>query len=153
MKFETSKIKILRRVILLFISMLLPSLSFGQMQSKEYNYTNFSQVEIEVTKEMYELIPNEFHNHPEFGKIAYNAPCDNCFELIHERTDTTKMYVERNSNGTHFYSQAIYGLFHYEKEGRLLTYDPRLSHKGNYIYRSDNQDTPTQLDISGRNSS
>lgn len=141
------------KLLLLAGGLILGSSVLGQMESKQYNYTKFKDNVPKITEEMYHLTPKEYHDHPEFGKVAYNAPCDNCFELIHERTDSTKLYVEHNSNGTHFYSQAIYGLFHYEKEGRLLTYDPRLSHKGNYIYRSDNQDTPTQLDISGRNSS
>lgn len=139
--------------LLLAGGLILGSSVLGQMESKQYNYTKFKDNVPKITEEMYHLTPKEYHDHPEFGKVAYNAPCDNCFELIHKRTDSTKLYVEHNSNGTHFYSQAIYGLFHYEKEGQLLTYDPRLSHKGNYIYRSDNQDTPTQLDISGRNSS
>nr|WP_299207278.1 T9SS type A sorting domain-containing protein [uncultured Brumimicrobium sp.] len=141
------------KLLLLAGGLILGSSVLGQMESKQYNYTKFKDNVPKITEEMYLLTPKEYHDHPEFGKVAYNAPCDNCFELIQKRTDSTKLYVEHNSNGTHFYSQAIYGLFHYEKEGRLLTYDPRLSHKGNYIYRSDNQDTPTQLDISGRNSS
>ncbi|HZH86998.1 MAG TPA: T9SS type A sorting domain-containing protein [Brumimicrobium sp.] len=143
----------MHKLLLLSGSLILGTSVIGQMQTKQYNYTDFTQIDQEITEEMYQLIPKAFHDHPEFGKIAYNAPCDNCFELIHERTDSTKLYVERNSNGTHFYSQAIYGIFHYEKDGNQLTYDPRLSHKGNNIYRSDNQDTPTQLDINGKSSS
>src|SRR5690554_2241760 len=132
-------------LLLLAGVLILGSSDLGQMESTQYNYTRFKDNVPKITEEMYHLTPKEYHDHPEFGKVALHAPCDNCFELIHKRTDSTKLYVEHNSNGTQFYSQAVYGLFHYEIEGRLLTYDPRLSHN---IYRSDNQDTPIQLDIS-----
>ncbi|MEX1191783.1 MAG: T9SS type A sorting domain-containing protein [Brumimicrobium sp.] len=125
--------------------------TFSQMSPKAYNYNNFSEGGQEISEEMLDLIPSDYHNHPEFGKLPYNAPCDDCFELIHKRTDTTKMFVGKGTNGTHFYSQATLGLVHYEKDGRLLTYDPRLKPLSSGVYKSENQDTPTFIDINEEN--
>jgi len=117
------------------------------MSQKEYNFSTFSNDDAEITEELLKLTPADYHDHPEFGKLPYNAPCEDCFELIHERTDTTKMFVKNGSEGKHYFSQATYGLVHYEENGKKMTYDPRLRKKAIGYYESDKQDTPTFIDI------
>jgi len=121
------------------------------MTPKQFNYFSFTQNDIPViTDELRSLTPEEFHSHPEFGILPYNSPCTNCYELLQERKDSSRLFVERGTNGTHFYSQAIYGLFHYEDNGWQVTYDPRLRRVKEHVYRGDRQDTPTILDVEGQ---
>ena len=41
-----------------------------------------------------------FENHPEFGFLPFNAPCEDCFEVIEKRTSNTRYYLKENSKGT-----------------------------------------------------
>jgi hypothetical protein len=98
-----------------------------QMEANVFNPLSFTEETREITPELKKLTPAEFHNHPEFGLLPYNAPCSDCYELIHLRTDTTRMFVEKGSEGTRFYSQASYNAMSYkDAEGNYLTYDYRL---------------------------
>ena len=143
---------ILKLLTLTTLIILYSNVANAQMQEKEYNYTSFSDFSAEVTDELLELIPDDYQDHPELGTTPYKAPCDNCYELVHKRTDSTKLYVEKGSKGKHYYSQATYGLVHYEENGYMMTYDPRLRPVGNGIYRSDKQDTPTFLNVNDQSS-
>src|SRR5690554_2298727 len=100
--FETLNNHTMYKLLLLAGGLILGSFVLGQMETKQYNYTKIKNNVPMINEEMYHLTPKEYHDHPEFGKVAYNAPCHNCFELIHERTHSTTLYVEHNSNGTHF---------------------------------------------------
>lgn len=122
-----------------------------KMQPKVYNYTTFtSKASPSITDELIKLTPKAFQSHPEFGILPYDAPCENCFELIHERKDSSRMFVEKGSNGTHFYSQSIYGIFHYNENGYKISYDPRLRPVSTNLYRSDRQETPAVLNVNDR---
>lgn len=119
-----------------------------QMQPKEYNYTTFTSKSVpQISDELIKLTDKEFHSHPEFGILPYDAPCEDCFELIQERKDSSRMFVKKGSDGKHFYSQAVYGVFHYDENGHKISYDPRLRPRSNNIYRSDRQETPTILNV------
>lgn len=137
--------------LILFAFLTMPAVILSQTEVKSYNFSSFSDTSRNITEELLKLTPDEFESHPEFGQLPYNAPCKNCYELIHKRTDTTKMYVEAGSHGKHYYSQATLGLVHYEKNGQTMTYDPRLRKYGNGLYKSEKQDTPTFINVNESN--
>ena len=119
-----------------------------QMQPKEYNYTSFTSTSVpEISDELIKLTPEEFRSHPEFGILPYGAPCEDCYELIHERKNSERMFVKKGTNGAYFYSQGIYGSYHYEKNGYKISYDPRLLPVSDHLYRSNRQETPSVLDV------
>ena len=137
--------------------MILGLIGFGQtMQPKEYNHSTFKSTEKEISEELMKLVPIEFHAHPEFGILPVSAPCEDCIELIHFRTDSTRMFVKKGSGGTYFYSQAAYGNLHFKDvNGNLIAYDPNLypmSSSDNDIYRSNNQDFPLELNLEQKQS-
>jgi hypothetical protein len=121
------------------------------MSEKVYNLSTFSNDDRVVTEEMLKLTPENYHNHPEFGKLPHNAPCEDCFELIHKRTDTTKLFVKNGSDGKHYFSQATLGLVHYFENGNKMTFDPRLRKKSAGYYEGAKQGTPTFIDINQEN--
>lgn len=139
-----------------YLTMLVISFSIStaysqQMEPKVHNLNSFAQTEIEITEELKRLTPATYQSHPEFGVLPFNAPCDNCYELIHKRTLSTRMFVEKGSEGTQFYSQAAKGALHYTDEnGNLRTLDYRLQPEveGSQKYSAPHQDFPATLDAS-----
>ncbi|MBI3133281.1 MAG: T9SS type A sorting domain-containing protein [Bacteroidetes bacterium] len=123
---------------------------YGQpMASKTYNFDTFTLSGQEITEELKRLTPAEFQTHPEFGTLPYNAPCQDCYELIHERTDSTRMFVGKGAESTLFYSQAAYGKIHYtDSDGYLRTYDPRIKplYESSTVFESSHQDFPIRID-------
>ena len=139
------------KIILLLSLILFNVLLFAQsMQSYEGNYLTFRSRAPKITEELKTMTPSEFHSHPEFGILPYNAPCENCYELIHKRTDTTKYYVENGTFGGKFYSQTLLGVFHYTENDVTKTYDGHLQPLTASIYSGKNQDTPTFIDIDSK---
>lgn len=144
----------IKTALLFLISFVLYVSGISQtMTEKVNNYTTFTSTPTDITKELLNLVPEEFHNHPEFGMLPYNAPCTNCIELIHLRTDSTRMFVEKGSEGTQFYSQASYGYIHYrDEQGYLRTYDQRVipdaHHPGKFL--SIHQDFPMVIDTENK---
>lgn len=143
--------KVIFNLIVVFFSILICNCSYGQIQAKEYNYTTFTSKSVpEISDELERKTPIEFHSHPEFGILPYGAPCDDCFELLHERKDSERMFVKKGTNGSYFYSQGIYGSYHYEQNGYKISYDPRLKPVSTDLYRSSRQKTPTVLNVNER---
>ncbi len=137
----------MKRLLLLQISLFSLTLSFGQMAPKEFNLTSFRSRTPKISEELLKAVPADFYDHPEFGVLPYNAPCTDCYELIHKRTDSTRLFIAEGTGGTEFYSQAVYGIFHYPKNGRMISIDPLLLSIGGGYYESPNQAAPTFLDI------
>lgn len=131
------------------ITLFLISSAFGQneMHPRTYNYEAFSYDKPEITAELEDLTPVEYRSHPEYGILPFNAPCDNCYELLQYRKDSSRMFVEKGSEGTQFYSQKGKAPLHYQdSEGNWLYYDYRLkptSEPG--IYQAEKQDTPIEI--------
>lgn len=132
----------------------------NQLHVKVYNLESFStqQKDItkkDITKELEELTPSEFYSHPDYGYLPYNAPCEDCYELLQNRTDSARMFVEKGTNGTSFYSQKCYGIFNIKNDnGQLISIDPRLKKKSEGIYTAEKQAVlPTELNITNKQSS
>jgi len=126
----------------------------GQMNVKYYNTSNFTNTNIEITTELENLTPDEFKTHPEYGHLPYNTPCENCVELIHKRTENSRYFVTKGSEGTEFHSQTAYGALHYkDSNGDWISYDPRLFSIGNGEYIANNQLTPITFSLNNENTS
>lgn len=120
-----------------------------EMAPRAYNFYSFASTKSDASDELKKLVPASYHAHPEFGVLPYNAPCSNCYELIDKRTDSTRMFVEKGSEGTKFYSQAAYGKIHYtDADGNLIAYDPRIKpiFSGVPVFTSNHQEYPIKID-------
>lgn len=141
--------KFLKFIPFVFFAGLIFQSAFGQtMQAKSYNFQTFQPTFKDITEELDRLTPDAFQSHPEYGQLPFNAPCENCYELIHLRSDSTRMFVEKGSEGTKFYSQAAYGKLHYmDENGYLRAYDPRLKKTAgtDHTFESLHQDFPLEL--------
>lgn len=147
----------MKRILAGILTCLSGLLLYGQneMIANDFNFSDFSKVKKEVTPELNALTPQSFYNHPEYGTLYSNAPCENCYELIHKRTDSTKHFVEKGSEGTKFYIQKANGPLHYQDAaGNFLTYDGQLQPTSNpLIFTADKQDTPISLDLANQHTS
>jgi hypothetical protein len=81
------------------------------MQPTSFNFTSFNKDEIKSFPED-NFIDKKVLNHPEYGVLPYNTPCTNCFELIEKRTENTRYFIEKNSDGKTFIEQTGYGPIH-----------------------------------------
>ncbi len=63
------------------------------------NYKTFSAKKKNNTVEA--MVANRgYERHPEIGMLFAEAPCDNCYELIGKRTETTKTFLKEGTSGT-----------------------------------------------------
>jgi len=76
-----------------------------QMHSKVYNLSSFSSQQKQISDELLKLTPEKYQSNPDFGYLPYDAPCEDCIELLQYRTDSARLFVEKGTNGTSFYSQ------------------------------------------------
>jgi len=97
-----------RFTILGIFFMLLTNLSAQHqegMVSGTNNYTTFSSDKKSIDPEVLQFNKG-FENHPEIGQLFKDAPCDDCFEVIEKRTETSKFFLKKGSNGTYLYQQS-----------------------------------------------
>ena len=92
--------------------------------------------------------PKRFFGHPEFGQTAWNAPCESCPELIHERTAYKRMYIDWQDPDK-FYLQQSYAPPHYrDADGWRRTIDPNLAPTETPgVYRAASQPHPVELNL------
>lgn len=74
------------------------------MNVKVPNFTSFTTEQIITSELQNKLSSAKAKEHPEYGVIPYNAPCNNCFELIDKRNQNTRLFIDVNNEG-HIYSQ------------------------------------------------
>lgn len=68
-----------------------------------------------------------FEKHPELGMLYYGAPSENCFEDISKRTEKTKTFIKKGTNGTGLYVQSASERIHYkDANGDWITISPFL---------------------------
>jgi len=120
------------------------------MQPKILNFDSFSTNQLPViTDELIALTPARFQSHPEFGKVPYNTQCNDCIELLDKRTEGSRYFVRKGSDGNVFFVQQSKGELHYKDiNNNFITTDPRLRphpEKANFYYAPD-QHMPTLLD-------
>jgi hypothetical protein len=110
------------------------------LEGRPFNLSIESRDDIQSVPEQAFLPDEKFQNHPEFGVLPYNSPCKDCFELIERRTETTRYFVKRGSEGAGFFEQTSFGALHVkDANGFWVSVDSRLKKSGNGIYRATNQ--------------
>lgn len=121
----------------------------GIMGPQVYNFTSFSEKHNSRSAEMESLTDPALRSHPEYGVLPYNAPCEDCFELLEKRTEQGRYFVDNGTGGGRFHVQKSYGNIHYkDAAGRLITIDPQLyptAEPG--VYAASQQPVPTRLDL------
>lgn len=108
------------------------------MVALEANYEEFTS---KVYLEGHELETyiayngDSLEHHSEFARIPFNAPCINCVELLHKRTEFGRYFLDVN-DPSKFYSQQSVEPLHYWKNNEWVTIDHRLKLDGEW-YSSD----------------
>ncbi len=159
------KNKKMNKVVLSFCVAVLSFVAFGQndptakknftsgpagMSGKEYNYVSFmAPAKKEVIEELSKRTSDKLKNHPEYGVLPYNAPSENCYEILADRTATTRHYLKKGTNGSGFYNQAGAGPINYQdNNGNWRAIDPRMFPTDNAnVFEAANQLSPTRIDL------
>ncbi|MGE0635147.1 MAG: PKD domain-containing protein [Bacteroidia bacterium] len=139
--------RVLFSVLLLVLASLSTSAQY-MMEAKQPDFYSFSKpAEQKLTSEAINLVAPEYRNHPEYAKNPYNAPCENCTELIDRRKIDERYFVENGTNGQIFYVQKSYGPLHVtDNTGNLLSLDARLTSTAPGIFTAENQHFPIRID-------
>ncbi|HXB40984.1 MAG TPA: gliding motility-associated C-terminal domain-containing protein [Bacteroidia bacterium] len=123
----------------------------SQMVSKEHNYTSFAApAKKEVSEELAKKTPGNLKNHPEYGILPYNVQCEDCYEVLEDRTATTRRYLKNGTNGSVFYNQSGFNEINYkDAAGNWRAIDPRIFPLENTsnIFVAANQPSPTKIDL------
>lgn len=89
----------------------------GGVKSETFNFSSFLELKTRnITSELDSLTPEAFKQHPEYGILPHYAPCSECVELIHKRTDSTRYFIKNGSGGKEFILQSSYKTLHYKDE-------------------------------------
>ena len=95
----------------------------------------------------------EAKKHPEHGLLPFNAPCTDCIELLEKRTPDSREFRGEldDKGGRQIFIQKSLGNIHYkDKNGFLVTKDPRMIEEGNSLYAARHQPTPVVIDFKGK---
>ncbi len=104
-----------------------------------------------VSQELRDLTPIAYQSHPEFGILPYDAPCKDCYELIHERTDSTRKFNIKNTNGNQFAIQTALGVLNYKAaDNQYYEYNKKLKKSTALKYVSDNKYVISTFDIENK---
>ncbi len=138
----------MKRITFFFLLTLLVGNVFAQqMQVKKNDYTTLATRKKVVTKELLDLTPQTYYDHPDFGYLPPGAP-PNCIELIQQRTIDSRYYIENNSGGDHYYIEKSNGPINfYDANGFLRAVDVSLRQTEQGIYESGAQPVPTKFDF------
>ena len=92
-----------------------------------------------------------FGNHPEAGLLFAETPCDNCYELISERTEMAKTFVKLGTHGKSIARQTSSQPMHYRNyRGEWLTIKAQLRPTVAGVYAAPEQECPVAIDTRGR---
>jgi len=137
------------------VAMLLGTLTLyaQQMVATSTNRANYYTFELPaekiITAELDKLTPPEWKAHPDYGVLPHYAPCHNCVELIHKRTDSTRYFIENNTDGKKIYLQSGDNTMHFrDQNGHVreqihLMFPTQTPH----VFRSMLQPEPLEIDI------
>mgnify|MGYP005614969031 CR=1 FL=1 len=94
---------------------------------KVYNYSTFSKSQVLINGELEKNSNSYSKKHPEYGILPFNAGCDDCSEIIDQRTINTRYYVGNDPKERAVYAQTSLNDLHYKNEqGDWITIDYRL---------------------------
>jgi len=120
------------------------------MNSGPGNYLSFTSAFHGVSPEA--LSQNKgYENHPEMGMLFAETPCNSCYELIGNRTETTKTFIAEGTNGRDIMMQSSNAPMHYrDANGNWRTIktqlEPDVNQKG--VFAAYGQETPVSINTS-----
>jgi gliding motility-associated-like protein len=142
---------VLAWIFLIFFS--IPKTSEAQtpmegLTSQRLNFTSpIEEKKIPLPEGLYDE-NSAWRQHPEFGTLPYNAPCLDCYELIERRTESTRYFVKKGSDGQTFYEQTAYGPLHVKDEqGFWVSIDSRLKEAPGALLTAAHQIHPFRLSL------
>ncbi len=114
-----------------------------------FNFTTFTEAKKMITLEIDSLTGKEYKSHPEYGVLPFNAPCQDCIELLQKRDETHRYFVKKGSKGKEFYAQSSFSHLNYRDEnGVFQTIDKRIKpSKQPGVYTAKHQYAPTTINI------
>ena len=122
---------------------LLSAISFSQssvtekMLSTAPNFTSFSTTQKVEFKDLERFSSKT--DHPEYGTLPFNAPCNDCFEVLEERTQYSRKFLTAGKDGKEFLTQKGYSPLHYKNNsGQWITYNPKLTKINSSLFRTSN---------------
>ncbi len=106
------------------------------MRALQNNYTSLSELQLptaEILEQYTAFNSNFYENHPEFGRLPFNAPCENCIELFEKRTEFGRYFLDAD-DPTVFYSQQSNEPLHQFIDDQWFTIDHRLKSTGDRYF-------------------
>jgi gliding motility-associated-like protein len=119
-----------------------------QLYPRKFNFSNFSKDSFFVTDFVASKTSENLKQHPEYGWLPFNAPCQNCTELLDKRSTNKRVYAD-NEKPNHTYSQKSYLPMHYTDANRnLRTIDFRMKPMGEQgFFCAEAQEIPVQCNM------
>jgi gliding motility-associated-like protein len=101
----------------------------ASMMQRSYNYVSFS------SRPPVQMVDNEillqnagYETHPELGMLFAEAPCTDCYEVVSKRTERTKTFFKKGTNGGQLWVQASNAALHYrDKQNNWRTIQAKLA--------------------------
>ncbi len=127
------------------------------MEHRVSNLTSVTPPEVKlITDELNSLTPIEARNNPDYGVLAETSPCTDCIELIQKRTENTRYYVKKGTNGSGFMlSKGYFPINYRDNNGFLRAINERLKPDPTQpkLYTAPSQKWPTKIDAGNKFSS
>ena len=141
-------------IVIFFLSLVKVLPGAVNPHQKQYNLFSVSHREKKISHELESLTPPSFKEHPDYGILPYQSPCENCIELEDHRDATTRYFVEKNSGGKRFYKQQSYGAMNYrDANGWWREINYRLKKSSAEVFEANNQPFPVAINLKEKYSS
>lgn len=137
------------RITLIVVIVLLGQICFAQnksvgMEAQAFNYTTLAPAL---------QLNSDADGHPENGILPFNAPCENCYEVIEERKSNYRLFKGLGEDASLVYSQSSLGDLHYLHNGVWRTIDTRHRASAPKVFEASNQKTPISIDFNSNHTS
>ena len=119
------------------------------MGTKIFNFTSFTTDKKVSSTLQDKLSSPKAKKHPEYGILPFNAQYKHCVELIDNRTEYTRFYIDPLHQGHTFTQQSLYPLHYKDKEGQWRTIDYRLQPESGHsgVYVATHQPLPVKFNL------
>ncbi|MBC8046991.1 MAG: hypothetical protein H7Y00_09370, partial [Fimbriimonadaceae bacterium] len=120
-----------------------------QMQVKKNDYHSFLPKQKSISQELIQNTSEKNLQHPEFGVLPYNAPCEDCYEDLAKRTTDSRYFIKNGSHGKEFFIQKANGATNYKDADEYIkAIDWNLYPTPDAgIYEAASQPLPTKIDF------
>lgn len=126
-----------------------PVMGQALFQRTEVNFTTFDKPVLSDPVMTAKVNGDKLKNHPNYGVLPEDAPCENCTEVLEKRTAKTRHYIDNETNGTLFYNQHAYEVFNYKDENgfwKELSYKLKQTSTPN-VFKAPDQPYPIEVDM------